>query len=133
MMYTVTTYSSIIVDTFQPIMNRLRVAMLRIIIAGAMKIVQTCTYFRDELGASQSQLMLFTSSTDTEIKSQIFDSFGNPSDLLRIIMCNCCAFGMGIDCPDIREVMHFGVPHDTESYIQETGRAGRDGKPSEPF
>jgi len=37
---------------------------------------------------------------------------------------------MGINYVDVREVFHFCVPEDTESYIQETGHAGRDGRPS---
>lgn len=52
--------------------------------------------------------------------------FGNS----KAILCATCAYGMGVDKSDIRTVIHLDLSPDVESFLQESGRAGRDGEPA---
>ena len=83
----------------------------------------------DVLNSSRFHLVdMFTSVTDAQQKDVIISLFTNPSHL-RIIVA-MVAFELGINCPDVRQIVHAGMPVDLESYIQETGRAGKDGQPA---
>ena len=58
---------------------------------------------------------MFTSCSDQQVKDNIIELFTSKSQL-RIVIATV-AFGMGIDCPDVHHIIHFGPPDDLESYI----------------
>ena len=71
----------------------------------------------------------FTSATHASVKDGVLKAFLQPGSPLRVVIATI-AFGMGVDTPDIRYVIHWGPPEDVEQYVQATGRAGRDGSMS---
>ena len=55
----------------------------------------------------------------------IVESFTKPDGVIRVVVATI-AFGMGLDSPNVRAIIHWGTPSDISTYVQETGRGGRD-------
>lgn len=64
-----------------------------------------------------------------ELKEEVLQSFCHTCSKLWLEIATT-AFGLGIDCPDIRRVYHWGTPDDIDLYVQESGRAGRESEQS---
>ena len=74
-------------------------------------------------------ITMYTRASTTSMKEIVLSIFSQDQSILRVLIATT-AFSMGVDIANVHQIIHWGAPSDLEQYLQEIGRAGRDGKNS---
>ena len=83
-------------------------------------------YIGGVISAASCLFAMYHAKVTDSQKAVIMESFSKVDGSCRVLFATV-AFGMGINIPDIRRVIHFGPSTDIEEYVQQSGRGGRDG------
>ena len=87
---------------------------------------------RPEVRNPREYVQKYDAETSADLKKDQLASLKNPDSNLRIVVATS-AFGMGVDVPNFRICVHWGVPRSFQCFVQESGRICRDGKAGVSF
>jgi superfamily II DNA/RNA helicase len=84
--------------------------------------------FEDQLDSTENFAMCH-GGTDAEVSKKVVKDFEKEDGQIRVLFATV-AFGMGVDVKGVHSILHLGAPNTIGDYVQESGRAGRDGQQS---
>jgi ATP-dependent DNA helicase RecQ len=110
--------------------DRAKLEQLKRLLPGATQraLIYVGTVKAAEEVAAELGVACYHGRQDAELRRRIQEAF--TQGRTRVVVATS-AFGMGVDIPDIRRVIHYNLPGSLEAYYQEAGRAGRDGQQAE--